>query len=831
MTTLATITERHSESVELAGLPGGWMRLLAFLALVALCAVVMWLYRREQRSGTSAILRRSLAVIRCLVILLLACVWLEPVVATYTTRIIAARVITLIDRSGSMAVADAAEGDAEQTRIDRVAKLLSAEDADFAKQNGSLSDAAARPWLAKPDHAWLKRLAARNDLTMYAFGEHVTAVPPPWLADGDASNRAPSAASSPTAGAAPLAQALAATEGYTDLGSALARVSEDVGESPVAAIVVITDGAVNQGMSADEIAAYARRFKAPIYTVGVGRDAEPPNLRIANLAVPATVARADPMEVRVELGATNLEAVRTTLELVAREVNTTGGSTTLGNERVVATRDVTVGGDTPTVELKFPIQADEAGEFVYSARVATLPEEPVRQDNTRSASVRVLDERLRVLLVAGRPSFEFQRVSALLIRDRSIDVSCWLQSADVAAIRDGDVPITELPRKLEDLLSYDAILLMDPDPREFDTAWAVAARKLVDELGGGLLLQAGQQYTTRFLKDQRLADLVAMLPITPDPEAEMRLSSLGAFQTRAVPMRVPETGRGHPLLTLHSDSAKNAAVLDALPGAWWWLPVLREKSLATVLLRAVGSASDRSDGSVLLAAQPFGAGRVVFMAFDSTWRWRATAEPYFNRYWIQTVRYLSQARRQGGSRRGSIVLDRDTLSVGDYAKIEARVLDAGFQPWTEPEVDATIELGDGTSTSIRLSVIPGRDGWYAGRAGFDQDGPAVIRLRVPASGTAPAELVAKYVQVQPPDVELRNLRMQADQLKHIADATGGKFIPIAAAAMLPDEIQNASQIRTIPGPRRALWDRGWVMFLIAGLLALEWSLRRRNHLL
>ncbi|MFN0134804.1 MAG: hypothetical protein ACKVS9_01660 [Phycisphaerae bacterium] len=827
---LATITEQRSETFELAGLPGGWMRLVAFLALVALCASVLWLYRREERSGTSAVLRRWLAAIRCVVILLLAGVWLEPVVATYTKRIIAARVVAIVDRSGSMSVADAADSDVELTRMERVAKLLSADDADFARRSAALPDAAVRPWLSAPDHAWLKRLAARNDLSLYAFGERVASITPPWLAP--AASAPASATGAPGASQpATLGQALAATEGYTDLGSALARVSEDLGESPIAAIVVITDGAVNQGMNADDIAAYAKRFRAPIYTVGVGRDAEPPNLRIANLAAPATVAKGDPMELRVELSATGIEAVRTTLELVARAVNTTGGSATLGSERVVATRDVTIGGDTPTVEVKFPIQADDAGEFVYSARVATLPEEPVKQDNSRSASVRVLDERLRVLLVAGRPSFEFQRVSTLLIRDRSIDVSCWLQSADVAAIRDGDVPITELPQKLEDLLSYDAILLMDPDPREFDTAWAVAARKLVDELGGGLLIQAGQQYTTRFLKDQRLSDLVAMLPITPDPEAEMRLSSQGAFQTRAVPLRVPDSGRGHPLLALHSDAVTNAAVLDSLPGAWWWLPVLREKSLATVLMRAVGSASDRSDGAVLLAAQPFGAGRVVFMGFDSTWRWRATAEPYFNRFWIQTVRYLSQARRQGGSRRGSIVLDRDTLSVGDYAKIEARVLDAGFQPWTETEIEATVELGDGTTSTVRLSAIPGREGWYAGRAAFEQDGPAVIRLRVPASGAAPAETVAKYVQIQPPDVELRNLRMQADQLKRIAESTGGKFVPIAAAATLPDEIQNASQIRTIPGPRRALWDRGWVMLLIAGLLAVEWSLRRRNHLL
>lgn len=822
---LATITEQRSESLELAGMPGGWLRLMAFLTLMGLCAGVVWVYRRESRSGVSARFRLVLATLRCSVVLLLAAVWLEPVVATYTTRIIPARVVSLIDRSGSMAVADASEkADVEQTRAQRVAALLRASDAESLTRFATSEALRDKPWIGQGEFAWLKRLAVRNELSMYSYGERAVAIAPPWVEERSTSKPA-------TAPADALDRALAPTDGYTDLGAALSRVSDDLGQAPLAAIVVVSDGAVNHGMDAEELLTYARRFRAPIYAIGVGRDVEPPNLRVTNLAAPATVAKGDPLELKANVEATGIEPTRVTVELVVRNVTTGGGSTALGPERVLASRDITIGGEAQAEELRFPIQADDAGEFVYAARVTVLPEEPVKLDNSRSASVRVLEEHLKVLLVSGRPSFEYRYVSALLTRDRTIDVSCWLQSADPTSIRDGDAPITELPRKLEDLLAFDAIILMDPDPREFDGAWAIAARKLVDELGGGILFQAGQQYSARFLKDQRLGDLVGMLPITPDPDAEMRLNSMGAFQARALPMRIPDDARGHPLLALAGDARLNAQVLDALPGAWWWLPVLREKSLASVLMRAVGTASDKSDGAVLLAAQPFGSGRVVFMGFDGTWRWRGTGERFFTRYWVQMVRYLAQARRQSGSRRGMIVLDRDTLDVGDYAKIEARVLDGAFQPWTEPEAEASIESGDGSTTTLRLAAIPGREGWFTGRAAFEHEGPAVVRLKVPASGAAAAESVAKYVQVQPPDVELRKLRMESEQLRHLAEATGGRFVPIAQASGLPDEIQNASQIRTIAGPRRALWDRAWLMGLLALLLGLEWTLRRRNNLL
>lgn len=800
---IATISAESSEVLEFAGMPGGWTRLLALATLLALLVWVVWLYRREARAGASARLRATLAIFRCCVLLTLAGVWLEPVIASYTKRVVPARVAVLIDASASMALADAQGADGSVgTRAEQVARLLSTEDLDAVRRALPRDSADAAALLADGRHAWLKRIAARNELDLYSFGDEVARLPLPWRP----------AASGPSSSTP--------TQGHTDLGRAVLRIGEEAGESPLAGVVIFTDGALNRGMSAEDVAAYARRFKAPVYTVGVGRAVSPPNVRVAQLSAPATVSKGDPLELRVELDSEELEEMSARLEL---RVQRPGEA-----PRIVGERAVTLGGQTPRAAETFTLSADDAGSLLYTAHVEPIVDEVVQLDNTRTASVLVLDDRLRVLMVAGRPSYDFRQVAALLIRDRTIDVSCWLQSAEPQAIRDGDVEIRELPRKPEDLLQYDAVLLMDPDPREFDASWALTCKKLVDELGGGVLFQAGSHYSTRFLRDERLTDLVAMLPITPDPESDLRLSAQGSYRTRASPLVIPDDVRAHPLLALHPDPVVNQAVLASLPGVWWSLPVLREKSLATVLLRQAGSAAERNQGAVLLATQPFGAGRTVFLAYDGTWRWRSNAQRYFERFWIQTVRYLAQARRQGGSRRGVIVVDRDVVNIGEYVKIEARVLDPLFQPWLEPGVDGVVELGDGATTPIRLALIPGREGWYAGRVALDREGSAMIRIPVPGGGS---ESIIKHVQVQPPDVELRSLKMQEEALRRIADATGGSFLTLAQAGALPDRILNASQATTIPGPRRALWDRSWVMMLVAVLLCVEWALRRRNHLL
>lgn len=805
MLLLATMSEENRTAFEFAGLPEGWGRLFALALLAALCYAVVWLYRREGRAGASTRVRAVLAMMRCSVLLLLAGIWLEPVIATYVKRTLRATTVVLVDSSASMGIADmAAEGGAtsQPARIDQVRRVLTDE-----------------------QHRFLKKLAERNELAVYTFGERTRRLRLPWEA----------AASQPTSGAAeaPVAfdEALTGRENHTDIGQAMTRAIGDVGEGPIACMIVFSDGIANRGLSTDDLAVTARSAGARVYSVGVGEEIEPANVRVTSFSTPATVSKGDPIEVRVEVSAAGIEATPMRLELTARPVAGGAGEP----ERTLATREITVGGSQPTVEQRFRVETDTAGEFVYRARVEPLPIEAVTFDNIRSASVLVIDDQLRVLIVAGRPTFDYRAVTALLSRDKTINLSCWLQSADPNALRDGTSPLEELPRKAEDLFAYDAILLMDPDPRELDSSWAVNVRRLVDELGGGVLLQAGPFYTGRFLRDERLTDLVSILPIAPDPDAEVRLSERGSYHTQAMTLRIPDETRGHPVLQLHTDPNVNRAVWDSLSGAWWYLPVLREKPLAAVLLRGAGSPGTSGSQSVggsaplLMTAQPFGAGRTLYLGFEGTWRWRGTAERYFNRFWVQVVRYLAQARRQGVSRRGTILLDRESYDVGQFGRVEARVLDATFAPWQEPEIDGEVEVADGSRETIKLTSIPGREGWFSGRATFEQDGPAIVR--VPLPGGKPNEALVKHAQVQRPDVEMRTLRLRSEDLTRLAQETDGKYVPIALAAGLPDELRDASQTKTERGPRHALWDRSWVLGLIVGLLGVEWFVRRRNHLL
>ena len=799
---LATISEQQRQAFELAGMPSGWLRLLGLLLLAGVCYAVIWLYRREARAGASVRLRSVLAGLRCLVLVALAGIWLEPVIATYTVRTISATVAVLTDVSASMAGFGVQES---QFRVAEVGRLLEGE-----------------------EQGWLKRLAAHNELGLYAFGEQTVRVRLPW------EETSPSPTSEAMGNAAPprsfrIAGTTIAVQNATDPGQAVTTALDDAGESPVAGLVLISDGNFNRGMSVEDMAAAARRSRAPIYAVGVGSTEEPANIRVTNIVAPLTTPKGDPFELCVELAATGIEPTGVQLELSEQ----LGG----GEERTIASREVQLGGESLAAEIPFKIDADQAGQFFYRARVKPLEVEAVAFDNVREASVLVLDEQIRVLLVAGRPSYEYRYLTRLLERDRTVNLSCWLQSADAQAVRDGNTPIAELPRRPQDVFAYDAIVLLDPNPGELDSSWAITARRLVDEFGGGLLLQAGPHFATRLLRDPRLEELVTMLPVIPDPDADVRLSEQGAYRTRSAPIQLPDETRAHALLTLHPDPEINQEIWSALPGIWWYLPVLREKPLATVLMRHGSRAhANRYGPAILMATQPFGSGRTAFLGFDNTWRWRGTGERYFNHFWVQLVRYLAQTRRAGASKRGTIVLDREAVSVGDYVKIEARVLDEAFVPWQAAQIEMSLELGDGTRRSHTLNAVAGREGWFAGRVPFDRPGPAVVRVPLAGSGAidsadAREESLVKHVLVQQPDIELRSLRLRADRLAELAERTGGRYTPLEKAGELPNWIEAAEQVKVTRGSDTPLWDRGSVLIVVASLLVVEWALRRRHHLL
>ena len=431
---LAAVTTRDEEEfvTELHHLPQGWLGVLGLAVVGAAVWAVFWMYRREGRIGASFRLRMALAVLRGAVFITLAVIFLEPVRVRILRRWIDSYVIVLVDDSSSMDLADTYRRPED---ADRVKAALGIDSLEPIRRSEIV-----HRLLRRGDRKFLRDLALNNRVKFSSFSGEPT-LRGTIRALREKRDQA-AAGSSPTRdllSVRDLPIDLSATGAATNIERAVRRSVEGLGGAPVAAVIVISDGGFNDGAGPEDTARYARERSVPIHVVGIGDPAPPSNVRVTEILAPENAFKQDPFAISAHLTAEGLDGQTIRVEL--RERNATAG----GPGRVVDTRARVVQEGGTIEPVTFQRRQRGVGRFVYTAQVPVLESESVADDNTKQTTVNVIDTRTRVLLISGGPSWDYRFLSRLLERDESVDVSCWLQSADLSAVRDGNTVIDHLP--------------------------------------------------------------------------------------------------------------------------------------------------------------------------------------------------------------------------------------------------------------------------------------------------------------------------------------------------------------------------------------------------
>lgn len=832
-------TVREEIRVELARWSTGNALLIGGLLSAAGLYAVWWMYRREGRGNLSRRMRWSLTVCRLAVLLLLGVIGLEPVLTRYIHRRLDAYTLLLLDDSASMTLADRYRTDDLAPRVEKLIGDLPAE--------GAPRVTVAEALLKQKNSALVTELAKHNRVKTFTFAD--SAVPRALQLSSDPASSSTldasedSGASSSAAG--PWTPKLHGDGPATNFGQAVRSAIDSLGGAPVAGVVVVTDGGFNSGEDPIDVARFLKQRNIPLYAVGVGDPTEPVNVRVAEVIGPRAAFKNDPFTVTVRVETDGAAGRSIKVDLFEK-----AGSGEAPQE-LLESRTVTVGPNGVLPPLLFERKVAAPGTMTYLARTQPLEDELVRSDNAREIlpAVQILDDKMRVLVVAGGSSYDYRFLSRMLERDKTVDVSCWLQSADAAAVRDGTTVIKELPTQQEDLFKYDAILLLDINPNDLDPTWGSLLAMYVADHGGGVLYEAGPKFAGKFFRSPNTSSLVEILPVVPDPDAEVILNELGQYQTRAWPLVIGEEALSDPILRLSNDPIESRAIWSMLDGVFWHYPVRREKPVATALLRHSNPRMANAFGQqVLFATQFVGAGRTAFLGFDTTHRWRRFDEKLFNRFWIQTLRYLVEGKLMGGRARGSVTTPKQQYDLGESVVITARALDEGFNPLQLPAlelkaipaskrvegdtVDTSSDSPPEEYTNVSLMPIPGREGFYQGRFVPRRTGAYHLRMEL-AAGLTGRTLIEREILVTQPDIELRHPAMQRSRLQQLVTEAGeGQYCDVdeamGLAGLIPDRSRTPPPIRERPRP---LWDNRYVLMALVGFLTVEWILRKKAKLL
>ncbi len=812
----AVTRDEETFVTELRHLPEGWPAVVGLVLLGALLWAVVWMYRREGRIGASAGVRMFLAMLRCAVLLTLAVIFLEPVRVRILRRWIDSYTLVLVDDSSSMDLTDRYRDESSAARVQAV---LGGERPQAVRRRDLVERV-----LNRDDHRFLRDLTSNNRVKLYTFSDDAK------LQASIRANRETSTTSEASSGAfsslGELPMEFPAIGPATNLDRALRRAVESLGSAPIAGVVVLTDGGINQGATAEEIARFANDRGLAVHTIGVGDPATPRNIRVTEVLAPQNAFQQDPFAVTATLTSQGIEGE--TIRVQLRERNATDGS----EGRIVDSRTLVVGAGGAIGTVTFDRRQERVGRFVYSVEAPPVEDESVTEDNSKQTTVNVIDTRTRVLLIAGAPSWDYRYVTTLLQRDDTIDVSCWLQSADLSAVRDGDIVIDHLPTAAEELLQYDVVILMDPDKSEFDEPWCRLVDKLVTEHGGGLLFAAARAHTPAFVRERALKPLLDLLPVTLDPEADLLLNQIGHYQLSPSPFEIPQAAYAHPVLRLADDPVSTKLAWQGMGDVYWHYPVLREKPVATVLMRHGHPRMKNAFGGHVLAAVQFvGAGRTGFLGFDSTWRWRRFGPELYDRFWVQFVRYLSEGKLLGGSKRATLLVENEHPALGEAVTVTARLLDSRFEPLKRDEVAAQVAVED-QRVDFPLAARRDRPGWFEGRFVPDRVGSYRIRLTLPGAAAGEGVEVEREILVARPNLEILHPQMNKAALTTIAEQSqGGRYWEIDEADGLPAVIPDLHEEVPVRSRPTTLWDNWKVLTLLVSLLSVEWAVRKWTRLL
>jgi hypothetical protein len=235
----------------------------------------------------------------------------------------------------------------------------------------------------------------------------------------------------------------------------------------------------------------------------------------------------------------------------------------------------------------------------------------------------------------------------------------------------------------------------------------------------------------------------------------------------------------------------------------------------------------------VIVAGDYGKGRSLVFATDTLWKYGfvAAARPgdngrHYTKLWESSIRWLIQDPDLR-----NLHVDSDAVEYvpGAAVRVTVRLLGRDYQPLPKGQVALVVKRGANPATADQVQAV---------KLSVGDDGTAVYELGGLAPGVYRVQGSAKIGgrQVDASDIflvreggtELDRPVGDRETLEDIAAATGGSAL--GPVDELPSRLK-MDPPRIVRVDRRTdieLWSRPGLLFLIVGLLGLEWLLRQRS---
>ncbi|MGC4070014.1 MAG: hypothetical protein QM784_36235 [Polyangiaceae bacterium] len=277
---------------------------------------------------------------------------------------------------------------------------------------------------------------------------------------------------------------------YSDLGSALAELSRGQDEKP-SLIVVISDGRwPNSNGMASGVEGLRSEFRGtPLHVIDVGGKS-PRDASVYAVNMVGTAVAHQPLSVDVDvlcskgLGCSGVPVVIREHKRGSSPVELAHGDAVFSGNEIA--------------RVRLEITVERAGTRIIEVAITPPAGDEILANDKRLLPLTVIRDRLRLLHVAGRPTYDVRALRTWLKSDASVDLVSFFilrtDSDETNADEDNELALIPFPVNelfSEHLPSFDAVILEDIDAERYHLSTHFENLARYVEQGGGLLLVGG----------------------------------------------------------------------------------------------------------------------------------------------------------------------------------------------------------------------------------------------------------------------------------------------------------------------------------------------------
>ena len=458
--------------------------------------------------------------------------------------------------------------------------------------------------------------------------------------------------------------------------------------------------------------------------------------------------------------------------------------------------------------------------LVFNVVIPPVEGESKDDNNGGTLRLNVVTQKPRILFVDTRPRWEFRYLRNLLERDERWDVNTiqanWINAGTPILGPRGN-QLGQFPNTRDLLFQYQLVILGDVGKDLFAPTELQWMRDFVQLNGGGMIFIDGRMERHFNFSGTPVYDL---LPVKLAAQGQTELRSLETS------LRFRSAGGAQAPLMLAADSASNLKIWNDLPGPRW--AALSEALPGAETLLEIVDANTQAAIPGLVFRR-FGAGRVLYSAFDESWRWRkGVADMHHQRYWNQVAKWIMEP--PFAVQDAFIALDSGptTYELEETAPIRVRITNPQLAANPNLKPEAVILREGRVFGTVPLDPDP-QSFTFRGETAPLESGDYEVRVRIPGVPDGLIKASTAFTVATNPFGELGRLHCDELLLRQIAKDSGGEYYREEEMQRLVELLGPASDHREITEEIQ-LWQSYWWFAPIMLLLTTEWILRRTKGL-